>query len=119
MALKRATIRTRKRWTLFSAMAAFGTPLMSPQERSKWRRNSLVQSNGPDGLCFGRFRIPKRMPAEDLMPGGPQYVYETAREAYLHAVKRHHPDTEGGHLETFQAIQSAWDYVKRRYGPGR
>lgn len=90
-----------RRFTLVRAMRILGVPILHPSPHRSYepaRRRRILH--------------------EDRVPGGRDYVYETGREAYRQAAQRHHPD-HGGTTEAMQAVNQAWAFIERRYGPGR
>ena len=120
-ALKRKMLPTvPKRWTLLKAMRILGVPVESTNQHRGARRG-----RGSEGE-----HIPQRIhggmtgtrggwrPTEERIPGGPEYVYETAKAAYRVAAFRYHPD-HGGTTKDMQAVNGALAFVERRYGPRR
>lgn len=90
-----------RHWTLLRAMRILGVPIPSLQPHRSYRP-----------------ALRRMVRHEDRVPGGVEYIYETGREAYRTAARRHHPD-HGGTTEAMQAVNQAWDFIERRYGPGR
>lgn len=92
-------------------MRVFGvTPLIG---RTKWR---LLMREGHWARLQRDYGYNKYIPADERFEGGPDYIFETARRAYLEAAKRCHED-HGGTTEAMQLVNAAWAYIERRYGP--
>ena len=107
-----------RRWTLLKAMRILGVVVESMNPNT-----GAPRGRGNEGL-----HIPRRalggltgtsggwLTVSERIPGGPEYVYETARAAYRKAAWRHHPD-RGGTVKAMQAVNAAMAFVERRYGP--
>lgn len=76
------------------------------------------------GVTLGPSRVrttPNRpgggvIPAEERWPGGPDYIYETAKAAYRQRVVHAHPDKGGSEAE-MKLLNEAWDFIQKHYGP--
>lgn len=90
-----------RHWTLVRAFRMLGVSVLTPSPHRSYEPARR-----------------RRIHHEDRIPGGVDYIYETGREAYRLAAKRYHPD-HGGTTEAMQAVNQAWDFIERRYGPGR
>lgn len=92
-----------RHWTVLRAMAILGVaiePYRPHRSDQPGRRRSHRSTHG------------------ERVPGGPEYIYETARLAYRQAARSRHPD-HGGTVAAMQALNEAMDFIERRYGPAR
>lgn len=69
-------------------------------------RSARFSGGGPVGV----------RPLPERIPGGPDYVYETAKQAYIQRAKSQHPDV-GGTEEGMKLLNQAMSFVERHFGP--
>ena len=100
-----------RRWTLLKALRVLEVLPTSPGHGRHARGSRRVQG-GQSGTRQGW------VPVADRVPGGVEYLYETAHEAYRAMAGRFHPD-HGGSTEAMQAVNGAMAFVERHYGPHR